>query len=363
MNSFLANMIKVSVGFAVTLAVGCGVKALPVVPYSPIPRPINDLTVFSRMGAIVLQWSVPAQDAEGKKLSALGGFHVWRFLPPVDEGDCPGCPERFHCIADIDYRFPQNARISQGKVTVWDDDVTKEGKYRYRITSYTTAGIESKASNVDEITWSSPFPPPVNVAAIPDDRSVTLKWGPPVDLAQTERDTVSKGFTVYRRYYDQEYGLVPLNEIPIQEGEFYDVSVANGERYSYVIRTLKATNGKMIESKNSTEITVVPEDRTPPAPPRAHVVLQSPNGIEIMWEPNVEPDLLGYFVYRRSENEATPRRVSPLLQGTTTFLDTIKNSAGGTFYYSVTAVDSSPHRNESDYSQELSLTVEGPDED
>jgi fibronectin type 3 domain-containing protein len=89
------------------------------------------------------------------------------------------------------------------------------------------------------------------------------------------------------------------------------------------------------------------------------MAFQSPEGIVITWEPNIDSDLEGYYVYRRGENEAHPTRVSPLIKQETMYLD--KTFASGfTYYYSVTAIDQSPRHNESDFSQELKVATRKP---
>ena len=340
------------------LLVGCGVKAAPTIPYSPVPQAIDDLKVFSRNGAVILEWSVPKKDCENKKLSNLGGFLVWRqFLSP-DQRECPDCPGTYKLIVDIDYQFPQKARMSKKRVTYSDTQTKKEGKYRYKITSYTTKGVESSSSNRDGIDWSFPPPPPSHVKTTSGDRSVTLNW----TFTPADDGNKPDAFNIYRRYSDQDYGLHPINENPIQQNKFSDATVANGKSYYYVVRSLRIVRDKPIESESSSETTAIPEDRTPPASPSVTMAFQSAQGVTVVWEPNLESAIGGYYVYRRVESDITPERISSLQIEGCTFLDKTF-SAGLTYYYSVTAIDRSPRQNESDISQEIRVETEKHQED
>jgi len=345
--------------FLISLFLGCGVKAPPVVPHAPIPQTIMDLEAFSHRGKIILQWSIPQKDSNGKRLTSLGGFRIWRqFTPPEDE-DCPTCQADYKILVDIDYQSLEKMPRDQGMITYRDNPDKKEGKYVYKIISYTTSEVESSVSNAAAITWSPPLPPPFDLNATPGDRFVHLTWKlPPTPERNGNRKKLG-GFNIYRRYPGQQYRLTPLNQKPVQRIHFSDVSVANGERYYYVVRSLKITDDGLIESRDSAEIEAIPEDCTPPAPPFATTTYQSPEGIVLVWEPNLETDLEGYHVYRRLETEATPTLLYPHLIKKTMFLDKTF-SPGVTYYYSVTAVDRSPRHNESDFSQELKMVTETP---
>ena len=305
-----------------SLLVGCGVKAPPVVPHSPIPQEIKDLEAISSRGTIILQWSIPQKDSDGKKLTSLGGFHIWRQFILIEEIGCSTCKADLKLLVEIDYRLPHQNRRSQGKITYGDDQVEKEGRYIYKIISYTTIGVKSSVSNVAVINWSSPLSPPLSLKATPGDRVVNLSWESRPSLGKDAYKNRLSGFNIYRRRPGEDYVLTPLNNKPILENNFRDVGVTNREKYYYVVRTLKNTEGVAIESGDSIEVEVIPEDFTPPASPYATMAFQSFEGIVITWEPNLEPDLEGYFVYRRLETEDKPTLISPLIKRKTMYLDT-----------------------------------------
>lgn len=338
---------------------GCGVKGDPVAPHSSVPQAVADLQVLSRRGTIALEWSIPTKDLEGKRLAELGGFHLWRQFTPLEKIGCTTCKAELQLLANIDYRLPQNARRSAGKMVYWDDRVEKEGHYAYTVTSYTTAEVESGASNSATLMWFAPAAPAGALKATPGDRVVDLTWEIPTAFAGAWSKEAAVGWNVYRRGDKEPYGLQALNANPVTGTTFRDTAAVNGTPYWYVVRPLRSVNGFLIEGKDSPEANAMPEDLSAPAPPLAAMAFQSPEGIVVVWEPSLDPDLAGYFIYRRGENEAAPKRISALLANQTMYTD--KDYVHGmTYYYSITAIDCSPRQNESDFSRELKVVTHAP---
>jgi fibronectin type 3 domain-containing protein len=80
-------------------------------------------------------------------------------------------------------------------------------------------------------------------------------------------------------------------------------------------------------------------------------------GVELHWEPSPVPesDLAGYRVYRRESGAAQPVLLTPKLLTKPYLVDSQVNR-GQTYYYYVTAVDSSPRANESLPSEEAAIS-------
>jgi fibronectin type 3 domain-containing protein len=76
------------------------------------------------------------------------------------------------------------------------------------------------------------------------------------------------------------------------------------------------------------------------------------NGIELNWRRNREPDLLGYHVYRRKLGEGEFKKLTESPLAKENYLDT-QVELEQDYEYAVTAVDNSPHRNESPLSEEV----------
>jgi hypothetical protein len=84
-----------------------------------------------------------------------------------------------------------------------------------------------------------------------------------------------------------------------------------------------------------------------------------PHSATLAWTPSTTPTAIGYYVYRASVSGGytTPLNSSPISEPTTQFIDS-NVQAGRTYYYVVTAVDSS--NVQSSYSNEVSGTIPTP---
>jgi hypothetical protein len=337
------------------VSTGCGIKAPPIVPHSPVPQPIKNLEAYSRAGAVILRWSIPKKNTDDKMLANLAGFHIWRRFIPVEEKDCRTCKPDYELLIELPYAVTPGEEV-QEKMAYFDIMVEKEGIYSYYVSSYTAVWIESRGSNVVDLNWFFPLSPPVSIKANASDRIVDLTWKIPSSLAG---ETGFSGVNVYRRGAAEAYDIIPLNSSPVRENHYQDITVTNGEKYFYSIRSLKTGEEGTVEGKDSSEVSVIPEDRTPPATPLATMAFQSGEGVVIIWEPNIDADLEGYYVYRRGEKEPQATRCSPLIKQETMYLDKTFTS-GRTYYYSVTAIDQSPRHNESDFSPELKVATKKP---
>jgi fibronectin type 3 domain-containing protein len=82
------------------------------------------------------------------------------------------------------------------------------------------------------------------------------------------------------------------------------------------------------------------------------VAIPLKGGIELNWRRNQEPDLLGYYVYRRKPGEKEFKRLNKGPLEKETYID-IDAELGQDYEYAVTAVDNSARRNESPLSEEV----------
>jgi fibronectin type 3 domain-containing protein len=96
-----------------------------------------------------------------------------------------------------------------------------------------------------------------------------------------------------------------------------------------------------------------PPDTTPPAAPTGLAATAGDATVSLDWDDNSEPDLAGYDVYRSTTSGSGYSRLNGPLVGSSDYTDN-SVSNGTTYYYVVTAVDTSS--NESGYSNEDSAT-------
>jgi fibronectin type 3 domain-containing protein len=82
------------------------------------------------------------------------------------------------------------------------------------------------------------------------------------------------------------------------------------------------------------------------------IAISLKEGMELQWLRNREPDLLGYYVYRRKLGEGEFTRLNSDPVDKTVFLDK-DVTLGQEYDYAVSAVDKSPRKNESPRSEEV----------
>jgi fibronectin type 3 domain-containing protein len=184
---------------------------------------------------------------------------------------------------------------------------------------------------------------------------VSLTWQAPPEPLPAGIPPV-QGYNVYRSLRPGVYASQPINAGPVVETQFRDAAVQNGATYYYAVRSVGIERPPWRESRNSNEVSATPEDLTPPAPPRGLAAVPGQDGIALIWQPNVELDLLGYLVYRREPPAVTPIRLTESPVQASTFTDRTARP-GVTYVYSVTAVDRSPRRNESAPSADVPVTL------
>jgi fibronectin type 3 domain-containing protein len=107
-----------------------------------------------------------------------------------------------------------------------------------------------------------------------------------------------------------------------------------------------------VEGKGSPGIAVTPIKTTPPGAPVGLAAIPLKEGMELSWRKNPEPDILGYYVYRRKPGEEEFKRLNEHPLTKETYLDTDVVSEQE-YEYAVTAVDNSLRRNESPRSEEV----------
>jgi fibronectin type 3 domain-containing protein len=223
------------------------------------------------------------------------------------------------------------------------EDLEARKVYVYQVVSINRRDNSGAPSNPVSVYWDDPPTSPMMAKGIPGDKRVDLSWEPVGGVT---------GYNVYRKIEGEDYPVRPLNREPLTATQYEDLNVENEKKYLYSIRALRRVAKTDVESKGSAEVLVTPTDLTAPGPPQGLAGVPLKNGIELNWIRNPEPDLLGYIVYRRSSGEPEFKRLNEIPLPKEIYLD--EGAALGQDYeYVVTAVDSSPNKNESPRSEEV----------
>jgi hypothetical protein len=128
-------------------------------------------------------------------------------------------------------------------------------------------------------------------------------------------------------------------------GGTIDRTAAIGHGYRYTAQRVIAVfvGGQTLEARSvpSAALEFTVRDVFPPEVPKGLVAAPGMAGdsatIDLSWEPDIEPRLAGYRVYRREEGSADWARVAPDLVAEPSYRD-LKVTAGRTYSYRVTAV-------------------------
>ncbi len=231
----------------------------------------------------------------------------------------------------------------------------------YEVEVLNDAGRSAGASN-PAYAASGAAPAPVSgVHADVTEHGVMLSWEQSPDtsaeiLLRRER---SQGATAKAPAAKKSTNpLAPKSEPNVQmlrvhtdAGGTLDASAVFGEQYIYTVQRVRkmTLGGQSVEvrSEASTAVHVDVRDTFPPQVPQGLAVadpMRAADGsyaADLSWEANTEPDLAGYFVYRRDVSTQVPAaRLNAQILPVPAFHDAAM-MAGHTYTYSVSAIDKS----------------------
>ncbi len=327
------------------LLAGCGKKGPPI-PYDvSVPEPISDLEGVVSEGKVFLRWSLPPEAPDDSEVVELREFQIMRAEHPLEEEWCEECPERLEPFDLLKMDKMENFSLAGDRFVYQDTRISPAHVYVYRVISVTARGYGSDPSNRAVIFWDIPPDAPTWVEGTAGDREASLRW---------EAVEGAEGYRIYRRQGRDKYGEVPIAVVGSDETFHQDTDLSNEQVYYYTVRSTRRIGRTWLEGLGSEEISLIPTDLTPPSPPQALLAIPLAPGIELSWQRNTEPDVLGYFVYRRDQEGEEYRRLNDSPLETPVFVDETA-ILGRSYEYVVTAVDRSPQRNESAFSKTVRL--------
>jgi hypothetical protein len=320
---------------------GCGVKAPPVSWDTVIPKRIVTLEARIREGRLLLEWTAPKENTDNSPLTDLAGFQVLRSEGTLVGEECRGCGEETKTVFEMNVTKPEEAKGKRMSLLI--EDLEPRKAYIYQVVARNGRDHLSAPSNPVRVFWDYPPRPPAVAAAERGDKRADLSW------ASVERAT---GYNVYRKAEGENYPLRPINREVLIETRYTDLNVENGKKYLYSIRTVRRVGKTDVEGKGSIDLPVIPADLSAPAAPTGLVAIPLPAGVELTWGRNQEPDLGGYYVFRRNVREPQFRRLNEAPVEKERFLDTAVQR-GEEYEYAVSAVDRAARPNESPHSEEV----------
>lgn len=345
---------------------GCGTPGAPLPPSLNLPERATDLAAVRTGNQVALTWTMPKRNTDHL---LLNGDVSARICRKEGSGACqtaggdllltPGSAATF-----TDTLPPALAAGAPRPLSYFVEIVNRKGR---------SAGLSSV---VVVLAGEAPAP----VAGLRGEMrkdGIVLSWMPGSAAGQGSSPAAIR---LHRKLLTPpaqapQQGLLSPQPERVEEslyvengsliGRAIDKDTRFGQVYEYraqrVIRVSADGNTLELAGPLSEPLRIEAQDIFPPDPPAglAAVAVTQENGaaIDLSWQPNTEPDLAGYAVYRR-EGDAAWQRISPPQPLPAPAFHDTQVEAGRTYHYAVTAIDQSGH--ESARSAEAEETVPVP---
>jgi len=344
-----------------TLA-GCGKKGPPVPPEPRGPQAPSPVSVRQIGDAGVVAFDVPPAKGRRPQQQPVSAVLIRVAYPPgpVPPPDREALRRRGEPVAQADLgSLEAGDEVRLTDVTVRDLEGQGVGwTLRYAVQVHDAKGRVSPPATASDLVPLTPASAPENLNAEPTADGIRLSWDPPATLprpADPEQEPSPPSYHVYRTDPGSPFPARPLTPSPLTERDYLDGTIVAGERYAYCVRVVLAPGRPSREGHPSRTFVIDALDTFAPAAPQGLVAVQEGAAVRLFWDPNREPDLAGYRVYRRVDG-GDWQRIGPDPIEQPTYVDR-EVAAGESLAYRVTAFDRSPAANESEPSGERELIV------
>jgi hypothetical protein len=338
---------------------GCGTPGAPQPPSLNLPDPVTDLSAIRTGDRVALTWTMPKRNTDKTPLKADLSVRICRregaeTCGPVGT-DLSVAPGKAGSFTDA---LP-------GSLTRGD-----ARPIRYCVELRNKKGRSAGLSNAATVLAGEAPRPIDGLMAELRKQGVVLRWT--TDAENTAVRLQRKLLTPPAS--KPEHGpLAPAPEaihetLLVEEGagqdRAMDTAVRIGESYEYRAQRVSRVDveGKTLElaGELSTPVDVEVKDVFPPDVPEglAAVATAGENdagpAIDLSWQPDLDPALAGYVVYRREGNGGW-HQISPATPAIAPAFHDAGVEVGHTYRYAVSAVDKGGH--ESARSTEAEETV------
>ncbi len=343
---------------------GCGTPGAPQPPSLNIPKPLRDLQATRKGDVIALTWTNPTETTDGALVRKTGKIFVRRGFV-ASESAAPVTTTA--PLSELPLK--PALKEAQPPAAVFNDSLANiqappSANFAvYVVQAANGSGRSSGDSNQVFVPLvSTPSTPKsIRVDVIPE--GVRIAWDQVLPPRKDSGLTVQYGYRIMRRLEGSKQPVVVTEPGAGNEAmAVIDKGFEWEKKYQYWITPITRWQqdekyNVVVEGEDSPIVTVVTKDVFPPAAPTGLQAVFSgvsqQSFIDLTWSPNTEPDLAGYNVYRRTENQQPVKINSDLVKTPASRDNAVE--AGTKYFYSVSAVDL--RGNESARSQETSETV------
>jgi fibronectin type 3 domain-containing protein len=300
--------------FVSLLSPDCGKKGPLEPPLVRTLQTVKDFSLFQKGDKLILSWANPTAYVDGNPLREVSEVEIWmaeedkdergsgkkltaeefeekaRLLTRLYKSQFSSLLQKETEAQKLSYVYPLGAEKIGQKVMTFAVRIKDE---RRRASEFSEpVSIEVQASPL----------PPQNVRASVFEKYVEVSWEAASVKAGEPGPSKPVGYNVYR---SEEKGLpARQNSSPVKGNEYRDVNFSLGKTYRYFIRSVASDKAPLRESDDSEIVEILAKDTFPPAPPTGLTAISGAGFIALSWEPDEEPDLAGYKVWRRTVGQA-----------------------------------------------------------
>jgi hypothetical protein len=355
---------------AVAVLAACGTPNQPLPPSLQLPQPPTDLSAARKGDRVRLFWTQPLRNTDGTTVHKPVVERVCRAANQFPMVDCP------QIVGALPAAVPKEKQNLEYTDTLPTSLMAANpiGMATYAVEAVNQRGRTAGTSNQVRVPLAETLPPPAGMKLQVTADGIVISF-PPFQ----SRDTADLKFSVRVLRHtvrpvvqptgknapppppvDVLAGEIPM--VPSQKPEIIDHNFEWEKVYFYRATTVTAVFKKgvkvaEVEGDDSVPVEVFAHDVFPPAVPVELEAVASGVGqqpfVDLTWAPDSDPDLAGYYVYRRQGNGPEVKLNSEPLT-TPSYRDSDVRR-GETYTYEVSAVD--VRGNESAKSQETSEAV------
>lgn len=350
-------------------ASGCGTPGAPQPPSLNLPDPVTNLSAVRAGSVVTLTWTMPKRNTDKLLLKGNLDAEICRKQGVDADPGVTRCEPagRLQLGPAVEAHYSETLPVALA--------TGPPRLLRYFVELKNSKGRSAGMSNAAAVVAGEAPGPVTGLAAEVRKSGVVLRWNPSVPGASIRlRRTLLTPPPA-----KVQAGPLPSKAAPVEQNliveaapgavpaQALDTNIELGNAYEYraqrVIREPVDDHTTIeLQGELSPPIRVDALDVFPPAVPvglaavatAADSASGTPASIDLSWQPNTEPDLAGYEVYRR-EDQTPWQRISAGQPLPGPAFHDANVVPGHTYRYSVSAVDKGGH--ESARSAEASETV------